>query len=206
MKSFTILILLLIIAPMCNAQQKVYTSIFKQKQAVVNNAAFRFYGGLSHQHQDYFNQAFSLQGVEGGIILKDKIFVGVFGSAFVSNHEIAIENNPMFILMNQAGLAGGFACNSARLLHAGFLLNIGCFSLAGNDKAMPVFKAGTRAISLSGLVISPQVFAEINVTGWMKFRTGLAYNFYSYGDHSQVRKNDLEKVSINFGFLFGKFN
>jgi hypothetical protein len=206
MKSFTILLILFVTASFCNAQEKVYASIFKQQPAVTNSAAFRLYGGLSHQHQDYFNQAFSLQGVEGGIILKDKLFVGVFGSAFVSNHEIAIENNPMYILMNQAGLAGGFACNSNKILHAGFLLNIGCFSLAGNDKAMPVFKAGAHKISLSGLVLSPQAFAEVNVTGWMRFRTGLAYNFYSYGDHSQVRENDLEKASVNFGFLFGKFN
>ena len=69
-----------------------------------------------------------------------------------------------------------------------------------------MFKSGTRTISLSGLVISPQAFAELNVTGWMKFRTGLAYNFYSYSDHSQVSENDLQKAFVNFGFLFGKFN
>jgi hypothetical protein len=200
-----IMLAAVVMALACNAQQNAYVSIFHNQPAYVPNAALRFYGGLSHQHQNYFNKAFSLQGIEGGIILNDKIFVGVYGSAFVSNHEIAIENNPMYILMNQAGLAGGFTCNSTRLLHAGILLNIGCFSLAGNDKTMPVFKSGTRTISLSGVVISPQAFAEINVTGWQRFRTGLAYNFYSYSDHSQVRENDLEKASINFGFLFGRF-
>ena len=200
-----IMLAAVVMALACNAQQNAYASIFQKQPATVGNSALRFYGGLSHQHQNYFNKAFSLQGIEGGIILDDKLFVGVYGSAFVSNHEITIENNPMYILMNQAGLAGGFTCNSTRLLHAGILLNIGCFSLAGNDKAMPVFKSGARAILLSGLVISPQAFAEINVTGWMRFRTGLAYNFYSYGDHSRVHESDLEKASINFGFLFGKF-
>lgn len=190
----------------CNAQENAYTSIFKRQPASFGNAALRLYGGLSHQHQNYFNKAFSLQGVECGIILKDNLFVGVYGSAFVSNHEINIENNPMYILMNQAGLAGGFACSSNKLLHAGLLLNMGCFSLAGNNEAMPVFKKGARRISLSGLVVSPQAFAELNVTRWMRFRTGLACNFYSYGNHSQVHESDLNKASVNFGFLFGKFN
>jgi hypothetical protein len=208
MRTFRISVLMLVAMVLlltCKAQENVYASIFKRQPASTGNAALRLYGGLSHQHQNYFNKAFSLQGIEGGVILKDKLFVGVYGSAFVSNHEIDLENNPMYILMNQAGLAGGFACNSNKLLHAGLLLNIGCFSLAGNDEAMPVFKNGTRRISLSGMVVSPQAFAEINVTGWMRFRTGLAYNFYSYSDHSQVRENDLEKASINFGFLFGRF-
>lgn len=200
------LLVVVVITLSCNAQGNEYKSIFRRQPAPVTNTAVRLYGALSHQHQDFFNKAFSLQGAEAGVIVNDKLFFGVFGSAFVSNHEIAIENNPIYILMNQAGLAGGFDCNSSKLLHAGFLLNIGCFSLAGNDKAMKLFHDDNHQISLSGLVVSPQAFAEINVTRWMRFRTGLAFNFYNYGNHAQVHESDLGKASINFGFLFGKFS
>jgi hypothetical protein len=47
-------------------------------------------------------------------------------------------------------------------------------------------------------------FAELNILRWMKFRTGLGYSFYGFKDQSSVSVSDLQNVSINFGFLFGK--
>jgi hypothetical protein len=189
-----------------NAQNNKYRSLFQKATTEKSNADLRFYGGLAHQHQDYFNQAFSLQGVEAGLILKDHLFLGIFGSAFVSNMKVEIENNPMYILMYQVGFSGGYLRKSSNLFHAGVVLNAGYFSLAGDDAAMPLFRIADHEISISGLVVSPQVFGEVNVTYWMKFRTGLAYNFYSFGNNLQVSESDIGNISINFGFLFGKFN
>lgn len=189
-----------------HAQNNTYKSLFQKVAAEKNYADLRFYGGLAHQHQDYFNQVFSLQGVEAGMILKEHVFVGIYGSAFVSNLKVDIENNPMYILMNQVGFSGGYLRNSSKLFHAGVVLNAGYFSLAGDKASMPVFRIADHEISISGLVLSPQVFGELNVTNWMKFRTGLAYNFYSFGNNLHVTDSDLENISINFGFLFGKFN
>jgi hypothetical protein len=188
-----------------SSQSLNYNSIFKKAGSYKMNAVFRFYGGLVHQHQDYFNQVFSLQGVEAGMILTDHLFLGIYGSAFVSNLKVEIEQNPMYILLNQAGFSGGYLQNSSKLFHAGVVLNAGYFSLAGDDAPMPVFRIADRQISVSGLVLSPQVFGELNVTSWMKFRTGLAYNFYNFGNNLQVSESNLENISINFGFLFGKF-
>ena len=42
----------------------ITNSLFKKAETANSNAALRFYGWLAHQHQDFFNQAFSLQGVE----------------------------------------------------------------------------------------------------------------------------------------------
>lgn len=187
-------------------QESNYNSILKKTGTDNSFSALRFYGGLAHQHQDYFNQAFSLQGVEAGLILNEHLFLGIFGSAFVSNLKVEIENNPMYILMNQAGFCGGYLRKSSKLLHAGVLVNAGYFALAGDDEAMPLFRIAEHEISVSGLVLSPQVFGELNVTNRMKFRTGLAYNFYSFANNSKVSECDLENISINFGFLFGKFN
>lgn len=189
-----------------NAQSTNYKSLFKKVTTEKRKAAPRFYGGLSHNHQDYYNQAFSLQGVEAGMILTDHLFLGIYGSAFVSNLKVEIENNPMYMLMNQAGFSGGYLRNSSKLFHTGLVLNAGYFSLAGDDAVMPLFRIAEHEISISGLVLSPQVFGELNVTRWMKFRTGLAYNFYSFENNIKVSGSDLDNISINFGFLFGKFS
>jgi hypothetical protein len=183
-----------------------YTCLFGKNHSGIANSGLRFYGGVAHQHQNIFNKAFSFQGVEAGVIVHNSLFLGIYGSAFVSNLKVEIENNPMYILINQAGFAGGYTSNGSRLFHPGILLNIGYFSLAGDESAMPLFKIADHEISISGLVLSPQVFAELNVTKWLRLRTGLAYNFYSFGNNVTVADSDLENFSINFGFLFGKFN
>jgi hypothetical protein len=39
----------------------------------------------------------------------------------------------------------------------------------------------------------------------MKFRTGLVYSFYNFEDQSIINKNDLQNISVDFGFIFGNF-
>ncbi len=209
MKNVRLSIVLLIVVMATvelRAQSKGYNCLFNKGNSEITNADLQFYGGLTHQHQNFFNKAFSFQGIEAGIILHNSLFLGFYGSAFVSNLKVEIANNPMYIIINQAGFEGGFKRNGSRLFHPGVLLNIGYFSLGGDDSAMPLFKIADHEITFSGLVFSPQMFGEINVTKWMRFRTGLAYNFYSFGKNVSIADSDLENFSINFGFLFGKFN
>ncbi len=207
MKTRNILTLILVVfaMQMLCAQQSKYKSLFGKDKTKTAETDLQFYGGLQHQHQDFFNNAFSFQGVEAGILLKNSILVGIYGSAFVSNLEVEIADNPMYMLLNQGGFSGGMVRNNSRLLHTGFLLSVGYFSLVGNSKKLPLFRIADHEISISGLVLSPQLFAELNVSSWMKFRTGLAYNFYNFGSDAMIVKSDLENFSINFGFLFGKF-
>jgi len=188
------------------AQQSNYKSLFGKDKTKTTATALQLYGGLQHQHQDFFNNAFSFQGVEAGILLKNSFLLGIYGSAFVSNLEVEIADNPMYMLMNQGGFSGGLVRNNSRLLHTGFLFSAGYFSLSGENNKLPLFRIADHEIAISGLVLSPQVFAELNVSSWMKFRTGLAYNFYNFGNDAMIAKSDLENFSINFGFLFGKFS
>jgi hypothetical protein len=69
-----------------------------------------------------------------------------------------------------------------------------------------LFQATNPKVNLNGLVLTPQVFAETNLTRWMKFRTGISYSIYSFEDQSIIHKSDLNNVSLTFGFIFGKFN
>jgi len=38
------------------------------------------------------------------------------------------------------------------------------------------------------------------------FFPGLACNFYFFADEPSVEKSDIQNFSLNFGFIFGKFN
>jgi hypothetical protein len=200
------LILVVFVAQMLCAQQSSYNYLFGNNKPKRTNTNLMFYGGLQHQHQDFFNNAFSFQGVEAGILLKNSILIGIYGSAFVSNLEVEIADNPMYMLINQGGFSGGMVHNNSRLLHTGFLLSVGYFSLTGDSDKLPLFRIADHEIAISGIVLSPQVFAELNVSSWMKFRTGLAYNFYNFGSDAPIAKSDLQNFSFNFGFLFGKFS
>jgi hypothetical protein len=208
MKTRKILILITVVfaAQTLCAQQSSYDYLFGKNRTKKTGTDLLFYGGLQHQHQDFFNNAFSFQGVEAGILLKNSFLFAIYGSAFVSNLEVEIADNPMYMLINQGGFSGGMVRNNSHLLHSGFLLSAGYFSLVGDCNKLPLFRIADHEISISGLVLSPQVFAELNVSTWMRVRTGLAYNFYNFGSNAMIAESDLGNFSFNFGFLFGKFS
>ena len=83
---------------------------------------------------------------------------------------------------------------------------MGYMSIIGSNSSFSGFKPDKPAIDIGAMVISPQVIAEINIFEWLKIRTGLAYNFYSFEDQTVVKKDDLQNISFSFGFFFGIFN
>jgi len=169
------------------------------------NNKMEFYGGLNHQHHEYYNKVFSFQGIEGGAILEHHYLFGVYGSTFVSSLEVDINNAATFLQMWQGGLMTGIMTDNRKFLHAGLLFNIGYISIVGDETNFPLFKVDNPSIRMGGLILDPQLFTELNVTKWMKIRTGLAYDFYGFKDQSLIKKSDLQSISFNFGFLFGSF-
>jgi hypothetical protein len=189
----------------CYSQKSNFEYLFNKDKSERTISDLKFYVGLSHQHQDIFNKAFSFQGVEAGLVINHKLLLAIYGSTFVSNLDVEVHDNPMYLMMNQAGFIGGLVNNDSKLLHTGFLLSVGYFSLSADKLKLPMFSSDNHEIGINGLVLAPQVFAELNVLKWMKFRAGLAYNFYSFENQEMIAKTKLENISINFGFLFGKF-
>jgi hypothetical protein len=161
------------------------------------------YGGLVHQHQNFYGRAFSYQGVETGVYLRHHYLMGIYASTFVSN--LRAERVPLFVNMRQAGLLLGAGTDDRKFLHAGCLMNLGLFGLKADPGNFPVFRPSHPSLELSGWVLAPQLYAELNVSGWMKLRTGLAYSFYGYADRPIAQKSDLQGLSMSFGFIFGKF-
>jgi hypothetical protein len=100
----------------------------------------------------------------------------------------------------------GYIRNPDKALHTGWLVSIGVFSLTGNESDFSLNKIHDPGVSISGMVLSPQAFAELNITKWMRMRTGLSYNFYSFEDQSIVRKSDLQSISFTLGLVFSNFN
>lgn len=188
-----------------NAQDRNYESIASKEDTLIKD--IRIYGGLVHQHQDFFDKAFSFQGAEAGIIVNHSLLAGVFGSVFVSNLDVKAATFPhLFVNIRQGGLLVGKMNNASKAIHTGWLLNIGYFSLAGDETDFALFQSNNPKVTVNGLVLTPQVFAETNITRWMKLRTGISYSFYSFEDQYIIKKSDLNNVSLTFGFIFGKFN
>lgn len=200
-----LLILTLIITSSLYAQSSEFNYVFKKDKTEERIGGSGFYAGLTHQHQDFFNTPFSLTGIETGILLHHKFVLGVYGSSFVSVLEADISNSKTFLSLVQGGIVFGVMYKSYKMLHAGLLLNVGYASLTGSNSEIALFKAQNPVVTFSGAVFTPQAFAELNVLRWMKFRTGLGYSFYSFENQSAVSASDLQNVSLNFGFLFGKF-
>lgn len=185
------------------AQNGNYQSLFCKSDTIIRDV--KLYGSLLHQHQNFFNKPFSFTGIEGGILLNHKLFIGVFGSTFFSNLKANIVNNSMYLSAWQAGMSIGRIYNDKNVLHSGWQIKAGYFSLTGDYSNFKISMPIDPTITIDGLILSPEFFAELNISRWMKFRTGIAYSFYNFVDHTTVKKSDLQSVSLNFGFIFSNF-
>ena len=81
-----------------------------------------------------------------------------------------------------------------------------CREKIADETDFGLFSSKNQSIKLNGVVVSPQVFAELNVVKWMKLRTGLGYSIYFYKGQSNIPKSELNNLFISFGFIFGKLN
>lgn len=187
------------------SQNTGYQYLINKNQVVESTKAFKFYCGLTHQHQSFFDKPFSFTGIETGVILRNKMFLGAYGSSFLSNLEVENSNSKTYFSLAQGGLVSGVTYHSNKWFHPGALVNIGYFCLTGSSSGFQFFDTQNPTVTICGLVLTPQAFAGINVLKWMKLRLGFGYSFYTYNNQSVVSKSDLQHVSINFAFLFGKF-
>lgn len=187
-----------------NAQNEKYQSIFNNNDTLIND--INIYGGFLHQHQDFFNKAFSYQGIETGIVLNHKLILGIFGGTFISNLNASVANNSLYLNVWKSGLVVGKVNNESKIVHTGWLLNIGYFSIVSDTANFSLFNPQHSSGKINGLILMPELYAELNITNWMKIRTGLAYSLYSFENQTLIKKTDLQNVSLNFGFIFGKFN
>jgi hypothetical protein len=165
----------------------------------------KFYCGLIHQHHDFYHKAFSYQGIELGTLINDKILMGIYGYTFASVLEVKSSNSPVFLQMWQAGLIGGWNTYSSGIFHTGLLLNIGYFSIVSDSTEYSLFKPNKSKNEIKSFIVIPQIYAQIDITKWLKGRFGIAYDFYTFKDNATINKSDLQNISINFGILFGKF-
>jgi len=194
------IILTIVIFSFCNSNAQNNSDIESSGKSIN-----RFSFGLNHQHQKFFNKAFSFQGIEADYIFKDKFIVGAYGSSFVSNFQTEISNQNTFLVLSQAGIVAGFVGNKSGFIHPGVITNIGYLSIAGDNAKLSLFNSQNPEIKTHGLVIAPQVFAEFVVVKWIKIRTGLGYNFYRINGQSVIKNTDLQDIAFTFGFFFGKF-
>ncbi len=194
----------LILNGQLKAQDNKRQFLIGKNDTLVNDAGF--YLGLLHRHQDFFSKAFSFQGIETAVIINHQLILGVYGSSFVSNLQTEINNSTANIFIWQTGLTIGGIRSEEKALHTGWLINAGYFSLLGDESDFKLFQPIDSDIRANGLIMAPELFAECNISRCMKFRIGLAYSFYSFEDQILITREDLQNISVNFGFVLGKFD
>jgi len=136
-----------------------------------------------------------------------RILVGAFGSLYISNLDVKTTNYAhLFINIEEASLFLGKMNNEMKVIHSGWQLNVGYFPLVGNEADFSLLHLQNPLFKTNGLVLSPQAFAEMNITRWMKFRTGLSLNFYSFEEQHVIKKSDQNNIALTFCLMVGKFN
>lgn len=159
------------------------------------------YAAFTHQHQDFFGKAFSFQNIETGIRLNNTLHIGLYGGIFASNLQAKVHTQYRYVTACQAGITFNKVFNPNKLLHTGYGVSAGYFRfITGEGKLSPFQNIDTGAVN--GLILSPQVFAELNITRWLSFRPGLSYNFYSVENNAEVTAGDISNIALNFGFYF----
>lgn len=198
------LVLILVAAGTCFSQQARtdWESLADHKAPLVGE--WHLQAEAYHRHQDFFDQVFSLQGVRTGVVLNRWLFLEGFGAAFATNLDVERAAPTSRFWMAQAGISLGAAWRENEILHPGWRLDAGWFRLKGMESDRSGFLADP-ALRLDGLVLSPQVFAEINASDWTRFQIGMGCSFYSFEPTPVVAKSDLETVFIDFVFAFGSF-
>ncbi|GAB4048946.1 hypothetical protein GCM10028810_37430 [Spirosoma litoris] len=186
------------------AQRKLYQYGTGKCDSAGNKIAL--YVGLTHQHQNFFKQAFSFQGIEAGISINHKVLVGVYGATFASTLAVKRLNSPLFVFTDHYGFLVGFDQDKQKRFHIGGLLTIGYFNLVGDDADFKLFKLENPLVKINGFVLSPQVYGELRLTSWLKFRPGMGYSIYTFDEQPQVSMADLQNIAFMFGFILGKFN
>jgi hypothetical protein len=181
-KVLVIMLLVLLPTHLLKARQVVDTS--------ASNKEVKVFVSLYHQHHDFFGTAFSYQGVEGGIDIDNKYYLGLYGAIFASNLKAEINGENQSIWIGQGGVEAGYLFFNDRRIRPGVQLNMGFFGLQ------------SETYRLNGMVFSPQFLGEFTIKRWFRIRTGVAYNFYDYRNHSAIKSSELNSFSFNFGLVF----
>jgi hypothetical protein len=136
-KSYFIVLFVLISTFNLYAQADSIGYLPEKKDTILTD--IRFYGGITHQHQIFFNKAFSFQGLETGITINHKYIVGIYGSSYISNLKVQQGQNFLYYFISQAGIVLGYEQYVTKLIDVGALLNAGYLSVIGDNSNFPLF-------------------------------------------------------------------
>lgn len=157
---------------------------------------------LYHQHHDFFGKAFSFQGIEGGGLLNQRFYLGVYTSFFASNLNADINGFQRYVWIGQSGVLSGYLMKGERRINPGFQINTGYFAVRLDEERFGLFQLNRADESEEGWVVAPQLFGELGLKTWLKVRAGLSYNFYFPENRSVFNQADLNGLSFTLGIVF----
>lgn len=160
-------------------------------------------------------------GATGGFIYRNKFIMGLYGQKMVTTHtrtEFYISGYPDItegeVTLKHAGAILGYIHNPEALMHLGFSSSAGVGVLellAKNPVSLNIEQAYNDRI----FIVIPKIFAELNVTKWVKINASAGYRIFGKVNSQYTNQAgeqipafsqaDYTKPEISLSLLFGTF-
>jgi hypothetical protein len=172
------------------------------------------YGAVTNKFTTFRGEFANLTGAYGGVYINHRLLLGAGAVALTNDIRVpeAFRTDPDLKLSyeyGQVGFYGEYVANSDKAFHVVFnLFAGGGFTLQylrhdryNTDPTLYPVEDDEDWF----LVVEPGMQAEINLFRWMRFSPGISYRIANGVDGDGLEENDINGVSYNLTFKFGKF-
>lgn len=174
------------------SQSDTIHSVFKEGKRIT------FFTGPFSRNKLFDNSKFvSNFGGGGGIYINHKYYVYLQTTSFTLEND---NNDSERFIMNMLGVSAGYNFNPAAKVHLVAGTQIYHSSIINDEDVNPI------ATELKYLLVSPEIYVEVNLLPYVRFYAGPSYYFAVGNDsYSWIDSNYLNGISLNAGLLVGKF-
>lgn len=179
-----------------------YNYLFNKEQGQKN--LWKPYASMTFQH--LYVKTNTMPGIELGMTLNNHFLVGIYGQGTVGNFSHMHHDTLYNIMLGEGGVVFGYVTKPNQTLHFGGTFKLGYTSLVADDEEIKIAKDFEPVAEDDGVVYHPEVFAEINVSKYMKVKLGAGYSFYLLNNENIVCNTQLDSWTLNFGIAFSNFS
>jgi hypothetical protein len=201
MKRISILLALVSVFILSNAQENNYEYLFKKDKN--NKNLWKPYASLTFQH--LVVKTNTMPGLELGFSLNNNFLVGFYGQGTVGNFSHEYNNEINHVLFGEGGILAGYSMEPNKTLHFGGTFKLGYMSMVADDEEIKLFNDFEPIAEDAGVVYHPELFSEINVSKYMKVKLGAGYSFYLLNNENIICNQSLDSWALNFGVVFSNF-
>lgn len=207
MKSFKLLVVLLLCSPFLHAQfdgQPQYQTVFGNNKRIRHGG----YGALTIGGGQIDNSAALFTGIRAGWVIDHRLTLGIAGTAFANNLYVDLYDGII-----ESGLTGGYGGMLIEFIvapfspiHISIPVVVGVGGIAWIEDYYPNHYYQPRIIDEDVFfMVEPGLELEMNLVRFMRLGAGVTYRHSSELQMQQVDKEALRGLGFNFTLKFGKF-